>query len=637
VTSGPALLLAPTFVLAFAFVSVAIGCKLMRRLGVAADTWEGQHLLVACALGAGALQFVPFTLGALRALSAVTLQLCLGALTLLLLPELKRTGQTLLHVMAQARAHSSRRRIVYGLLISPALITAALLALTPTIDPDGLSYHLTVPRRWLASHALSYLPTYPYSNTPMGVEMLFTVALALAGDAAAKLLHLTFGLLAAIGLYRTGKVLGSASVGTTAAILYLVGPAGAVQYLGYAYIEGAIGFALVSATLAWCVWFRERGAGWLNCSLLIAGIAVSFKLTTALFPIGLGVLTVLVLRSEGRKLASLWPLALRFGLLTALPIVPWLARSAIVTGNPFFPLFAGIIPSRDYPPNLARAFEEYNRYMLWGSQRLGHWGIEERRLALLALGAGLAVFAGLVYRRLGTRTARSVLVVLTLTVLIQLSAMGLYIRYWSPLLAVVQIPLLLVMDGLLRRPRAQTLVWAAAAVGSLLGSRSGLQSVGGDVSGLVRTAVGADDQRAFLQAHLPLYPLYEKANRELVTDARILLSSYCGGFYLERTTYCAEFINSSLRFTNWQEFFADVRALRVTHVLAPRSIAAGEGPATRVGGSVSEMFRDQQNELVGTLLREHCDLIATASDQGLYAIRIEQESTRAALSRALAP
>ena len=78
--------------------------------------------------------------------------------------------------------------VAWLLALSPGLVFALLSALTPTIDPDGVGYHLTVPKRWLAMGSLGYLPTYPYSNTPMGTEMLFTI-----GFGKGRVFHTTLG------------------------------------------------------------------------------------------------------------------------------------------------------------------------------------------------------------------------------------------------------------------------------------------------------------------------------------------------------------------------------------------------------------------------------------------------------------
>ncbi len=71
-----------------------------------------------------------------------------------------------------------------------------------------------------------------------------------------------------------------------------------------------------------------------------------------------------------------------------------------------------------------------------------------------------------------------------------------------------------------------------------------------------------------------------------------MLSAYCGGFYIDRTTFCAEMVQQSLRFTTWEEFGADIRRLGITHIIAPSVLATG-GPTPDLGGSsVSAITRE---------------------------------------------
>ncbi|HEY0468771.1 MAG TPA: glycosyltransferase family 39 protein, partial [Polyangiaceae bacterium] len=510
---------------------------------------------------------------------------------------------------------------------------AALLAATPTVDPDGLGYHLTVPKLWLQSGSLGYLPTYPYSNTPMGVEMLYTIALACVGDAGAKALHFSFGVLGAFGLYLAGKRLRSSLLGSAAVALYLVGPVAVVTLFGCAYLEGITTCAMSASTLAWLIWFQTRKPSWLPVAFALAGIGVSFKITAALFPIALGALTLATLadpaRREGKLRLSSLPIPWQVYPLTLLPVAPWLLRSALVTGNPVFPLFARLIPTRDLSPVLSKQFDDYNRYLLWATRFGAHWTIGQRKLILVGVALIAIVLATWLFLRLRQYMARALVLVMLGTVLAQLAAVGLYARYWIPSFALMALPILLALADRIRfsERSAWTLLVAATGLGSLYQVRQGLSTVSGDVRGLIGTALGLESQRSFLLRHLPLYPLYERANL-LPPESKILLSTYCGGFYVDRTTYCAESVQDSLRLTAWNYFMADVTRLGATHVFAPThllsAVQAGQF-ATRTTvapgqGSVSEIYRAQQNEFVGRLLNDHGKLLATATDTSLYEV-----------------
>lgn len=111
-----------------------------------------------------------------------------------------------------------------------------------------------------------------------------------------------------------------------------------------------------------------------------------------------------------------------------------------------------------------------------------------------------------------------------------------------------------------------------------------------------------------------------------------MLSFYCAGFYMDRTTFCAEMVQDSLRFTTAQEFTADLRRLGITHLVAPSALATN-GPTPYLGGSsVSVLTREQQFALVRQLLTKHARTVQTASDFGLYEIdRIWLENSEATL------
>jgi hypothetical protein len=611
------------FVVGFLALSVAAGRRLLIVLGVGRDGPLVDRAVVAAGLGVGAMQFVPFLLGATGTLGVRSIRVTMAVLALVLLPDLRAVVRGLGRALGE-RQRPQGWQLAWLAALVPAMLIVAMLALTPTIDPDGLAYHLTVPKRWLEHGAIDYLPTYQPSNSPMGVEMLFTIALAFAGDVAAKELHFALGVIGAVGLYLAGKRWRGELVGALAATLFLVGPAGAGVLLGCAYVEGAAGFAMIGAAMAWLAWSRGRRAGWLRCAAVLAGVGASFKITAALFPVALGALTILVLYNDARQqqppgrpaLRSLWGMVP----LLALPVAPWLVRSLLLTGNPLFPMFATVIPSRDMSPALSAAYDKFNRYNTWGTGFGPQWSVPLRQKILAAAGGALVVAGIFIYTRMRTWMARATVIVLLLTSVAQLLAAGLYVRYWIPLLSVLQLPLAAVVLERLSTRWRQGAVLVVTLLVSLMTARRGIKSVDGDLGGLAKTAVGLQEPRAFVAKHIGLLPLYEHGNRELPATARVLLACTCIGFYLDRTTYCSEFPQDSLRFTTWDEFLADVHRLGVTHVMAPRVLAGdGDDPPLEIS-SASMLRRRQEYAFVRRMLSRHGRLLASASDQGLYEI-----------------
>jgi hypothetical protein len=628
-TTAPGAAVPLLFAVAFWLLSLAVGRRLLRALGASADdTGVAERGVVATVLGAGVLQFVPFALGSFGRLTPNGLRWALVAVAVALARDVAAV------VAAAWRCFRSIQRppgwlIAWGVALSPVVLLATLLAVTPTLDPDGLGYHLTVPKRWLAAGSLSYLPTYPYSNAPMGMELLFTFGLAVAGDSAAKCVHLVLGLVGVAGLYMAGKRIGGRAAAAIAAAAFLVGPAAAGPLMGWAYVEAGVAAAMIASSLAWLIWREQQNSSWLGVAGTLAGVAVSFKISALPFPVALWMLTVVTCAegSRGSAPAPRAPLvvaaAWKMLFWIAVPTLPWFARAFLLTGNPLYPVFARWIPSRDLSPALAARFDEWNRYMTWGSSVIATWGIERRKALLAACATVIVVLAVVLVMRLRSRFARASAAVIFATLLLQLSAAGLYVRYWVPVLAAATLPALALTRRHLSRSWIPFALVGATMLGSAVQVRKQVSSIDGDLKGLLRTAVGVEDRRDFLQRHVPRYSIYDHVNRELPADVRVLLTCNCAGFYLDRTTYCSEFVQDSLRFTNWEEFATDLRRLGVTHVVAPR-VLAERGPAPMLDvTNVSSIIRLRQYDLLRPLLERRSRAVAKAGDEGLYALEGE--------------
>ena len=617
------------FATAFVWLSVALGRRILILLGAQGSVSPSERGVIAAGLGAGVLQFVPFALGALGIMTTTSMRLAIGVLVLAAAVDLRAVGASVIAVVRR-RTRVDNWTVCWLLALSPALLMASLVALTPALDPDGLAYHLTVPKRWMETGRLDYLPTYPYSNAPMGAEMLFGLGMAFSGDAAAKCIHYVLGVAAAAAIYLAGTRLSNRAVGAVLATLFLVGPAGVATLLGFAYVEGAVSLATAGSVLSWLVWYQTGNRGYLRSAALLAGVAVSFKISAALFPMALLAVTAVAIAARAREgqtstglvnsaflgstsAAALIP-------LVAIPILPWLMRAFLVTGNPLFPLFANVIPSRDYSAELATQVDRYNRYMTWGHSIGRGWTLEQRAWILLGVAVLLALLGGLAFLKLRGRTTRGVVVVVTITSIVQLTAVGLYIRYWIPIAAPLTLPIAAALAPIISRRNVMVAWLGVTLAGSLVQARASYVDVGSNLTGLLRTVVGRDERLDFLRDRLPLYPLYEYVNRNLPPEAGIVLSAYCGGFYIDRRTFCAEFVQNSLRFTTWDEFTADLRRLRITHVIAPRGLATGDLTPDLGGSSAAAITRAGQYRMVGQLLASHARILFAASDQGLYEI-----------------
>jgi hypothetical protein len=633
-TPAPPLLVSPLAVALICALCLAAGRRLAGVLGVRSSIFSySERGVVYLGLGAGALAFVPFALGAVGQLSVTTVRLALAVLCVPLAVDLLGVARAALARRRPEAATPAWKLALLGALL-PALVASFLVALSPTLDPDGLSYHLTAPKRWLEDGRLVYLPTYMFSNTPMGVEMLFTLGLAAAGDTAAKLLHWCLGVAGAVAVFHAGERLGSKAAGATSAVLFIAGPLAVTKLLGLAYIEGAVAFAIAVATLTWLAWLQHREASLLRVSALLVGFSVTFKITAALFAVAMTALTLFAIVDAKRRqrVGLTWGAALGALALMAVPALPWFVRSAIVTGNPLFPLFARLVPTRDLTPETAKSFDHYNRYFLWASRYAESWSLETRQAILAGVASLVLVAAGLSYLKL-RGLPRAATVVLGLAVALQLSAVGLYSRYWVPILPTLLLPVLSSCDGALRRlAKARWALVALTALGSLYQAHASFATAKGDVRGVIATATGLETYPTFLRRNIELYPMFEYINRELPRSSRVALTYTCIGFYIDATTYCSEFPQDALGFTSWENFVGNVRKLGVTHFMAPTCLTRGEVPPPDYSGPAI-MQKERKDAYLTRLLSSHGRLLAVGGDQGLYELHsLDKLEPTAALS-----
>lgn len=612
---GGTVLLAPLFVAMLLVLATLIGRRIVRRLATTTNATRAELLVISVAIGLGILQFVPFLLGAVHLLSTTSVRIAMAVLVLAALRDVPVALRFARDWWSGRRAWN--RRWLWALPLAIPLVFSVLDALAPSVDPDGIGYHLTAPKRWLEIGSLDFLPTLTYTSGVMGTEMLYALNLAVVGDVGAKLLHVAAVGIAAAGVYLLGVRIADARVGYLSSALFLLGPLGIYEEIGTSYADGTATLAVVAATMCWVLWLQAGERSWLRAAALLAGIAVSFKLTAVLLPVTLAVATILIVRSRSLS-RSLTMTRREGGLLAALvvaPMLPWLIRSAVVVGNPVFPVLARWIPSRDFPADLATKFESYNRYQLWGNGWGDSLDLGARKLIIAGLALAVVVVGAVLVRLRRDPMQRILIGVLAGTVVVQVLAAGLYIRYWIPLVAVIQIPLLAAVFKLAGRRVEVVAVGVVTALLIAMTTRDGLRD---QPMQYVRAVV--DDQRRddFLVSRIPILPLTWMADERTAPGDAVLFTDLCFGFYVDGASLCTG-LSDALRLSSFEDFDHDVAEMRITHVVAPLALTTGGQPDFGNGaGSVSVIVAEQTYAMVARLLEERGRQVATIDDWGLF-------------------
>ena len=229
---------------------------------------------------------------------------------------------------------------------------------------DSISYHLADPKLYLQAHRIYYLPWESHSNFAFTAEMWYLFGLMERGTEGgiplAKLFHFTCGIGACLAVYAFGARHLSPRVGLIAA--GILGSTPLVLWeAGTAYADLAGTFFATLTLLAVANGMASRDERWLRLGAILMGLTLSTK-ATALGTVALLALGLLFwwIRAQGLtppralgKVAVWCLLALAVG-------SPWYIKSSAYTGNPVYPFYSHLFPSRYWNTGLGDAYDASN-------------------------------------------------------------------------------------------------------------------------------------------------------------------------------------------------------------------------------------------------------------------------------------
>lgn len=240
---------------------------------------------------------------------------------------------------------------IYGVLY-------ALHTLSPEVAFDAVGYHLGLVQRYYRNHGFVAIPTNMYAQLSQGAEMLYLFAYSIGRESAAKLVHFSFlvagagSLVALAGRYRAGLA------GVFAAVVYFTCPV-VIPDAASTYNDCALAFFLLSAFSALGIWWhlRDRHSLWLLGVLIGSCFAIKYTGAVAL---GAAAAVAASIATRTRSPRAVIRDVAVIGVFAAIIGLPWLAKNAIIVGNPLAPFYNDWFPN----PYLSVEFEaEYREAM----------------------------------------------------------------------------------------------------------------------------------------------------------------------------------------------------------------------------------------------------------------------------------
>jgi hypothetical protein len=623
----PPLIHATAFAGVFWLVALSLGRRLIHIFRLhSVEFTELEANLVAMVIGTGCLQLVPYILASAHALNPSAVRLTCLLLLLLLLPDAVRVVVgTLQAFRAEPKATMPTDLKIWSALLAATLGISLVHALAFGNFGDDDGYHLSAPARWLHEQTLSYLPTYTNTNTSMGFEMLYAIALSFGEPLGAKLLHYSAGLWTLLSVVVCARRLGDETAGIiSVSALLIKTPIVNLSYIfPLAYVDFPSCWAAVMSVLAWLAWRRHPNQQGLLIIALCTGIAVSFKLTAAPLVVAWTCAIALELRIRGTSWLEVVKRLLVFGVVAAAPICLWPLRNFLVTGNPIYPMFAGFIETRDWSIEQTQIFSRFSHYYGWGvasGARLN----EEARKALIFLSALLVVgTAGLLSWLTRDLTLRILLAVATIYTVLCTLMMGLVFRYWLfgivcfTLVATIVLRQLVPLEGR-RRAIALALITMAFLV-QIDAERRQPRRFFDDLT--IATGVRTPEQ---VHADDPVWQLWGKVRKLTPADAKILVAAFYttfgassfGCFPIDRECFTTDsMMQRFIRLDTWPAFLNSVTAAGIQYVL----ISDQQFSANRHGFTFTEGINEYP--FCARLVAEYGEVIAKSEHLSLYRLR----------------
>jgi hypothetical protein len=247
-------------------------------------------------------------------------------------------------------------RILSGSVFAVFTVLYFFNAMSPEMSPDGSTYHLGLVSRYLRERGFPRITTNMYANLSQGVEMLFLFAFAFGRHSAAALVHFAFLATLPAAMLFYARRFGFPAAGAAGAVFVFASPVVGLDG-STAYIDVAVATVLFVLFYLLQVWDRERIPALLVPVGILAGFTYAAKYTAALaIPYALCFVGWKLWRARKPVLR---PVLLIFACAAA-SMVPWMAKNAIVLGNPVSPFLNAVFPN----PYVHVAFEEeYSRLM----------------------------------------------------------------------------------------------------------------------------------------------------------------------------------------------------------------------------------------------------------------------------------
>ncbi|MDP8245568.1 MAG: hypothetical protein P9L94_15895 [Candidatus Hinthialibacter antarcticus] len=347
----------------------AFGALLLRSLPVFIP--KSYRLAVAFLLGETVISYFLLVMGLLGCLKPSVILPVVSITALIsasaLLNELKPAVRRLPRLV--------RLSPVAAILVGLFLLTYMVAACVPEREVDSLWYHLFVPQFYL-NHGgqIQEVPFNLPSHYPMNAHLHYAVTLMLGNDTSAKfftLFHfvpLLIGLAGAAKRYAGKQWMLPVCVVLLACVHYKL----PVMVNVYRPLQ----LSLLLSTLLLLYHFESGRKAPFYLAALFCGMALGTKFTAIFFVFGAQIVFMILrwaLQKRTHTLSRLKAITI-YSLIAWAMASPWLVKSYIYTGNPFFPALSGVFNTKPHYQAVAETYANVHGLAPFKAHTIMEWG-----------------------------------------------------------------------------------------------------------------------------------------------------------------------------------------------------------------------------------------------------------------------
>ena len=311
-------------------------------IGIRILYWSGlrsvdaiDRLLLGCGIGLGALGLLGLGVSAAQLATPAIFLFILMCFTAFFAfaKDLQKLSADLKALAANWNLSFSQFNLFSKIAIILPFLFSFLLTLVPPFEAfDALLYHLAQPARILQDGGLRAVDNATFWFPSLS-ENVYLWALAMRSERAAQMIHLAWGTLSVLLLWRWAVKVWDVEIGRKVLLLLATIPS-LPMLASWAYADMTLVF-YGCATLYSLTFYRYTTSPvWLWIAGMMAGLAMGVKYTSFTIPLTSG---LLILFWRRRKITEAVTHAAHFSIIALIVAIPWYARNAILMGNPFYP------------------------------------------------------------------------------------------------------------------------------------------------------------------------------------------------------------------------------------------------------------------------------------------------------------